>query len=319
MQPLKRYRDYADFISGYVTGKVQKIAVDAGFSCPNRDGYKGRGGCSYCSNAAFSPRYCNRSASVNDQIAAGKRFFADRYSSMRYLAYFQAHSGTYAPVHILRSLYEQALAADGVVGIVVSTRPDCVTAEVVDLLHDLSKRTLVIVELGIESSHDATLLAVNRCHTWHDAVTAVNVLHDAAIPCGVHLILGLPGEDLPMMARTIERVAALPVDIVKLHQLQLVRGTRLAADYAAGRACLHRFTPDGYARFCVEVIRHMPRTVAFDRFVSQMPSNMLVGPLWGLKQSQFHAMLVTMLSEADARQGDRLSLPFTPSEVYENR
>ncbi len=315
MHTIKRYRDYADFLSGFFTGKVQKIAIDGGFTCPNRDGSKGRGGCLYCSNSAFTPRYCSRTDSISDQIEAGKRFFAGRYSRMSYLAYFQSYSGTYAPVGVLRQAYAQALAADGMAGLVVSTRPDCITPDVVALLREFSSRTVVIVELGIESSHDATLRAVNRCHTWQDAVEAVNALHDAGIRCGVHLILGLPGETLQMMASTVQRVAMLPVDTVKLHQLQLVRGTRLAADYAAGLWPLLRFSPDEYARFCVEVIRHMPPTVAFDRFVSQMPARVLEGPRWGLKQSQFQAMLATMLNEADARQGDRLNQPFLLSSV----
>ncbi len=315
MSTVKRYRDYADFLCGFFAGKVQKIAIDGGFTCPNRDGSKGRGGCLYCSNSAFTPRYSNRVESIPDQIAAGKRFFAGRYSHMRYLAYFQSYSGTYAPVSVLRQTYTQALADEEVAGLVVSTRPDCITPEVVELLREFSSRTVVIVELGVESSHDATLRAVNRCHTWQDAVSAVGTLHDACIPCGVHLILGLPGESLQMMASTVLRVAELPVNTVKLHQLQLVYGTRLAADYAAGLLPILRFSPDGYARFCIEAIRHMPPTVAFDRFVSQMPSHLLVGPRWGLKQSRFQDMLAAMLTEADARQGDRLNRPFSLSSV----
>ena len=309
MQPVKRYTDYAQFLARHFSGKVQKIAVDGGFTCPNRDGSKGTGGCTYCSNPAFAPRYCSHTASVADQIEAGKRFFAGRYSSMSYLAYFQSYSSTYASVDTLRRRYGEALAADGVVGLVISTRPDCITPDVVQLLAYFATRTTVIVELGIESSHDTTLAAINRCHSWSDSVNAVTMLHEAGIPCGAHLILGLPGEDVSMMLETADRVVGLPISTLKLHQLQLVRGTCLASLYEQGKLQLTRFTPHEYARLCADVIRHTPTSVAFDRFVSQMPSAMLVGPRWGIKQSEFQTILDTTLSACDARQADSIGLP----------
>lgn len=307
-QPVgKRYFEYSDFIQQRLGGKVQKIAIDAGFSCPNRDGAKAVGGCVYCSNAAFNPPYCSPHKSVAQQVADGKRFFARKYSGSRYLAYFQAYSGTYSPIERLHRVYAEALSCSGVKGIVVATRPDCVTQAVAQLLADFARRAYVAVELGIESSHDGTLRLINRCHTWADTRRAALMLHEAGIDCGGHLIFGLPDEDEDMMLATVDRVARLPLSTLKFHQMQVVRGTRLAADFGQWRQRLHQFSAQNYAQLCVEAIRRLPPTVALERFVSQSPQSLLVSPHWGVKPAEINAEIASLLTALNARQGDKMA------------
>lgn len=230
---MKPYRDFSDFLRGHFDGKVQKITVNAGFTCPNRDGSKGRGGCTYCNNQSFNPGYCRPSLSVREQLERGKEFFARKYPQMKYLAYFQAYTNTHSDyIDRLMALYREALDVDGVAGLIIGTRPDCMPQDLLDRLAGL--REWVMVEYGAESACDRTLELVNRCHTWADTVDAVNRTHAAGLPCGLHLIMGLPGEDEATMLETVDCINELPVDTVKFHQLQLVRGTRMASDVEAG-------------------------------------------------------------------------------------
>lgn len=283
---MKPYRDFADFLAEHFTGKVQKIAVNAGFTCPNRDGSKGRGGCSYCNNQSFNPGYCTPTECVGSQLEEGKAFFARKYPDMKYLAYFQAYTNTHSSdIDRLMGLYEEALAVDDVVGLIIGTRPDCMPQELLDRLASLP--AWVMVEYGAESSHDRTLEFVNRCHTWADTADAVRRTHEAGLTCGLHLIMGLPGEDEEMMLSTIDRVNGLPVDTVKIHQLQLIRGTRLARDVEEGLYDIPRFTAEEYAELCVKIIHRLRRDIAIERFVSQSPPELLIYPRWNLKNYQF--------------------------------
>lgn len=290
------YRDFADFLAEQFPGtKMQKLAVNAGFTCPNRDGTKGRGGCTYCNNLSFNPGYCSPRLSVSEQIEAGRRFFARKYPDMRYLAYFQAYTNTHSDdIDRLMSLYEEALAADGVDGVIIGTRPDCMPDA---LLARLRKLPWVMVEYGAESSHNATLERINRCHTWEDTVDAVERTHAAGIPVGLHLIMGLPGETEDMMLRTVDAVGRLPVSTVKFHQLQLVRGTRMASDIEKGLYDIRRFTADEYADLCVKIVRRLRPGIAIERFVSQTPADMLLYPRWGLKNYQFTNLLMRRLTD----------------------
>ncbi len=292
------YTDYSEFLGRLFPGvKVQKLSVDGGFTCPNRDGTLSRGGCLYCDNRSFSPEYTRSTPDIAAQIAAGRRFFGRKYPEMRYLAYFQTHTNTYAPVEELRRLYLEALAQPDVVGLIVSTRPDCVGEEVTGLLSELSRQTVVIVELGAETSHDATLSRINRHHTWHDVTDAVARLHAAGLHIGLHLIFGLPGEREEDMLETVRRAAALPVDTLKLHQLQIIRGTALAAQWAGGTDDTLPFTAEEYLRLCAEVVKLVPRRVAIERFVSQSPPDLLLHPRWNLKNYEFSNRLLRILQE----------------------
>ncbi len=291
----KPYRDFSDFLAGYFKGKVQKISVNAGFSCPNRDGTVGTGGCTYCNNHTFNPGYCHSSLPVAGQLEEGKRFFSRKYPDMRYLAYFQAHTNTHAEIHRLKALYEEALDVDGVAGIIIGTRPDCMPEPLLDYLEELSCHTFVLVEFGAESSHDTTLRLINRCHTWADTCDAVTRTASRGIPTGLHLIMGLPGETEEMMLSTVDRMSALPLSTVKFHQLQIVKGTRMAADIEAGLYDIPRFSIEQYVDLCVKIVRRIAPHIAIERFTSQSPEPLLLYPKWGIKNYQFVNMLQSHL------------------------
>lgn len=287
------WRNYSDYLSGIFPGiKVQKIAVNAGFSCPNRDGTKGRGGCTYCNNTTFNPAYCTPRLSVAQQMAKGRDFFARKYPEMKYLAYFQAYTNTHGPVDRVLGLYREALSQPDVVGLIIGTRPDCMPDPLLEQLSRMrADGVYIMIEYGAESSHDETLRRVNRCHTWSDTADAVRRTHSAGIDTGLHLIMGLPGETREMMLSTIDAVNTLPVDTVKIHQLQLVRGTRMAADIEAGLYDIPRFTVEEYADLCRDIVRRLRSDIAIERFVSQSPADMLIYPRWGLKNYQFTNLL----------------------------
>ena len=223
--------DYSDFLKRLYGTRVQKLNVNAGFTCPNRDGTLEWGGCTYCNNASFTPSFSRVSSSVTQQLQDGKEFYAGKYPDMKYLAYFQSFTGTFASVDRLSALYNEALSVPDVVGLVVSTRPDCLSDEILDLLSDIDKRHKVIVEIGVETTHEKTLSLINRCHTWQCAKDAIKRVAGHGIVVGAHLILGLPGETVDDMISTVDAVAELPLNSVKFHQLQVLRGTRLAQQW----------------------------------------------------------------------------------------
>ena len=303
----KPYRDYADFLSRHFDGKVQKLAVDAGFTCPNRDGSKGLGGCIYCNNSAFNTSYCNPQSSVTDQLEAGKHFFAGKYPKMQYLAYFQAHTNTYASLERLKVLYEEALAVDGVVGIVISTRPDCVSDELLTYLKELQRHAFVMLEYGIESLNDATLKLINRCH---NSTISVEMIHKTAtfgIPMCAHLILGLPGETVADMLSTVQQISQLPVDVVKFHQLQVIRGTRLAQMLEKGEFVLETCSAQQYVALVAHLLQHLSPEIAVERFVSESRGSMLVSPKWGIKPQEFNRKLFTHMQEHSIFQGQKFN------------
>ncbi|MDE5688877.1 MAG: TIGR01212 family radical SAM protein [Paramuribaculum sp.] len=294
MREAVPYRTFADFLAERFSGKMQKLTVDAGFTCPNRDGTVGTGGCIYCNNSSFTPQN-GRGAPVAQQIAAAKSFFARKYPQMRYLAYFQSYTGTHAPVPALLKLYREALAQPQVDGIIIGTRPDCMPDPLLAELKAMRRSTFVMVEYGAESSHNSTLETINRCHSWEQTVDAVERTAAAGIETGLHLINGLPGETPDMMLATVDAVNALPVEVVKFHQMQIVRGTELARRYEHGEANVWDFSVESYLDICVEIVRRMRRDIAIERFVSQSPASMLISPRWGLKNYEFTARLLKKL------------------------
>ena len=301
------YRDFGSFLREHFAGKVQKISINAGFTCPNRDGTKGIGGCTYCNNQTFNPEYCNPHKSVTEQLAEGRRFFARKYPEMQYLAYFQAYTNTYGDAHRLFALYEEALAVPGVVGLIIGTRPDCMPAEVLDYLASLSRRGIcVMVEYGVETSRNDTLRLINRGHTWEQSVDAIVRTSAANVPVGAHIIAGLPGEDAGDLSATARKLSQLPLSTVKLHQLQLIKGTRLAAQVAAGELAVKHWTVDEYITVCLDFIRNLSPTIAIERFTSQSPDSLLISPRWGLKNYQFTALLNRAIAENNIVQGSAL-------------
>lgn len=295
------YNDYGSWIRSLFSFRVQKISIDGGFSCPNRDGTVSAGGCTFCDNRTFNPSYCDPAKSIREQIQTGKDFFARKYPTMRYLAYFQAYSNTYAPLDTLRRRYEEALSQDGVVGIVIGTRPDCVTEETLDYLEELSRRTFVIVEYGIESVDNATLKRINRGHTFECSRDAIIATHERGILTGGHIILGLPGETAEDNIRQAAEISALPLDILKLHQLQIIRGTQLAEDYLSKPFKL--YTADEYIDVCIRYIERLRKDLVLERFVSQSPADMLIAPKWGIKNHEFTDRLVNEMKRRRTWQG----------------
>lgn len=295
------YNDYGSWIRSQFSFRAQKISIDGGFSCPNRDGTVSAGGCTFCDNRTFNPSYCDPAKSIREQIQTGKDFFARKYPTMRYLAYFQAYSNTYAPLDTLRRRYEEALSQDGVVGIVIGTRPDCVTEETLDYIEELSRRTFVIVEYGIESVDNDTLKRINRGHTFECSRDAIIATHERGILTGGHIILGLPGETAEDNIRQAAEISALPLDILKLHQLQIIRGTQLAEDYLSNPFKL--YTADEYIDVCIRYIERLRKDLVLERFVSQSPADMLIAPKWGIKNHEFTDRLVNEMKRRRTWQG----------------
>lgn len=289
------YKDYSHWIREQFPFRVQKISVDAGFSCPNRDGRLSSGGCTFCDNKTFNPSYCDRVKSITQQLEEGKAFFAKKYPEMKYLAYFQAYSNTYAPLEELKRKYEEALAVDDVVGLVIGTRPDCVSDEVLDYLQQLNQRTFLIVEYGIESANDDTLRRINRGHTFDCSRQAIIKAHQRGLlTCG-HIILGLPGEDEEEMLHQASTISQLPLDILKLHQLQIIKGTPLAKEYEVHS--FHVFSAEEYVNLVIRYVSQLRNDLVLERFVSQSPPDMVIAPKWGLKNHEFTDLLKKRIRE----------------------
>lgn len=288
------YTTYSEYLSRRFPGigKLQKIGVSLGTSCPNRDGTIGTGGCAYCNNSSFTPSYQISTKDISEALSKGKTFFSRKYPEMKYLAYFQSYTNTHGlPLDLLMNVYRRAAKTDDVVGLIIGTRPDCVPDELLDALAEMNRVTPVIIEYGAESSHNGTLERVNRCHTWETTVDAVHRTAKRGISTGLHFIMGLPGETNEMMLRTVDRAIALPIDTLKFHQLQIIRGTRLEKEYLAGAEDLRLFTLEKYLDLAVRIVRRVPRSIAIERFVSQSPLELLVAPRWDLKNYQFVNLL----------------------------
>ena len=273
-------------------------------TCPNRDGRIGTGGCIYCNNLTFTPSYCQCNTSITQQLEEGKRFFVHKYPEMKYLAYFQAYTNTDAPLNVLRRMYEEALAVPDVVGIIIGTRPDCVSEDFLDYLAELSRTTFVVIEYGIESANNDTLQRINRGHTFECVEKVVRATADRRIICGGHIILGLPYEDAAESLRQAPIISRLPLTTLKIHQLQVIRNTRLAEIYQ--QSPFHLYSIEEYINLVTNYIRLLRSSIVLERFVSQSPANLLIAPQWGLKNYEFTNLLNNHLQKIDARQGDKI-------------
>ena len=300
------YRKYADLLAGYFPYKVQKLPVDGGFTCPNRDGTRGRGGCAYCVNRSFHPSYGKPGLTISEQLERGKEFFTGQYKEMKYLAYFQPFTGTYAPLEVLRQKYEEALAVSDVVGLVISTRPDCLPDDVLQYLQQLRKRVFVMLEVGVESTDDAVLRAMNRQHTFAETADAVSRTAALGIPVCAHIILGLSHFGTYTASDEALALSKLPISSVKIHQLQILRGTKLARyfeDNQASNDAFHGLTLWEYLDELGDFVSHLRPDVAIERLVSQSPSDLLIAPRWGLKPDVFQLLFEKHLSENALFQG----------------
>ena len=302
----RRFNSYAGYFRRKFGCRVQKLSVDAGFTCPNRDGRLSTGGCTFCNNGAFTPSYCTPSKSIRQQIDEGIEFHRNRYrTAQRYLVYFQSYSNTYAPLERLRELYGEALSHPDVAGIVIGTRPDCVDGRKLDFLAELARERYVAVEYGIESTFDATLRAVNRGHDFACAERAVRMTAERDLAVGAHFILGLPGETDAMLLEQTARINALPLTTVKFHQLQVFRGTAMAAEYDADPSRFRFWTLDEYLDLFVEILRRLRPDLVVERFASEAPPRYHYGRNWGLiRNEQLLALLEKRLARRDAYQGE---------------
>lgn len=303
MDKQMRYNDFSGFLARQFPYKVQKLSVNAGFTCPNRDGTKGFGGCTYCNNQSFNPDYCRTEKNIAQQLEEGKMFFARKYPDMKFLAYFQAYTNTYASLQILKDMYAQALHTKDVVGLVIGTRPDCMPDELLDYLAALAQDTFLLVEYGIESTDDCILRRINRGHTFECARDAVERTAVRGILTGAHVILGLPGDNRDSLLRQAETLSALPLSTLKMHQLQLIRGTRMAAEFLRNPEDFNLYSVEEYIDLVIDYIEHLRPTLVLERFVSQSPKELLIAPDWGLKNHEFTARLKNRMEERDAWQG----------------
>lgn len=300
---MQRYNEFGPWLKNLLGMKIQKISINAGFTCPNRDGSVGVGGCTYCNNQTFNPEYCRTEKSVAQQLEEGKRFFARKYPEMKYMAYFQAYTNTYSELDDLKRKYEDALGVDGVVGLVIGTRPDCVPDNLLDYLAELNRQVCVIVEYGIESVYDKTLERINRGHDYACVVDAVNRTSERGLITGGHVILGLPGESRDDILKCADVLSELPLTTLKLHQLQLIKGTRMAEEYFANPEGFHLFGADEYVDLVIDYVERLRPDIVLERFVSQSPSSLLAMPGWGLKNFEFVEKVRRRMEERNAYQG----------------
>ncbi|MDY5543174.1 MAG: TIGR01212 family radical SAM protein [Bacteroidaceae bacterium] len=295
------YKEFGTWLQAELGCKAQKLSVDAGLTCPNRDGTLGRGGCTFCDNRTFNPAYCRQGGSITDQLEAGKRFFARKYPTMKYLAYFQSYSNSYGTLSHLKDLYEEALRVPDVVGLVIGTRPDCMPDALLEYLEELNRRTFLLVEYGVESANEETLVRVNRGHTFAQARECIIRTAQRGIRVGVHMILGFPWETRSELIRQAQLIASLPITTLKLHQLQVIRGTQLAREYE-----LHPWplpTAEEYVDLVLEYISHLPPSLVLERFVSQSPPEYVIAPRWGLKNHEFSALVKKAIQKRSTKLG----------------
>jgi hypothetical protein len=301
----RRFNSYAEYFKKLFGGRVQKLAIDAGFTCPNRDGSKGFGGCTYCDNDAFNPSYCHPGKTIASQIEEGIEFHARRYRrASQYLAYFQPYSNTYAPLEKLKELYSQALSFPEITGLVIGTRPDCIDRKKLDYFRELAENHYIMLEYGIESCYDRTLKRINRGHTFEEALNALEMSAQHELKTGVHLIFGLPGETREEMIKEADILSELPVNNIKFHQLQIVKGTRIADEYKTKPEDFLLFSLDDYIDFIIDFTERLNPSFVIERFAGEVPPRFLAGPGWGLiRNDQVLARIEKRMEERETWQG----------------
>lgn len=305
----RRYNSFVGYFKQKYGCRLQKIVVDAGFTCPNRDGSKGVGGCTYCNNDAFHPNYSTPDKPILQQLEEGIEFHLNRYrTTENYLAYFQSYTNTYAPLEDLKRLYEQALKHPKVMGIVIGTRPDCVDEKKLDYLKELSREKIVIVEYGIESCYDKTLKRINRGHDFATAVKAVEATAARGLHQGAHFIFGLPGESREELMGMAPIINKLPLNSVKFHQLQIIKGTAMEREFESNREDFIQFTLDEYLDFFVDFLELLRPDLYIERFAGEVPPRFVNATPWGkVRNVELLRMLERRLQERDTYQGAKYS------------
>lgn len=301
----RRYNSYNAYFENIFGGRAQKISIDAGFSCPNRDGSISTEGCSFCRNDAFNPSYCSKVKSVTQQIEEGIEFHKRRYRRAKaYLAYFQPYSNTYKSVDELFKIYDEALRHEGIAGIVIGTRPDCIDEEKLAMLSEIQKHHYVMIEYGIESVYDATLQRINRGHDFATTQKAIEMTHRHGLPCGGHLIFGLPDETREMMLETADIISSLPLTTVKFHQLQIFKDTPLAKDYENNPNEFQLFTIEEYTDFIINFVERLNPDFVIERFAGEVPPRYLATTPWtNVRYDSVLSLIEKSMAARDAFQG----------------
>ena len=299
------YNDYSSFIKNKFNERVQKISLNTGFTCPNRDGTKGVGGCTYCNNNSFNPNYCKPSKSITQQLDEGILRFSTKYKTQQYLAYFQAYTNTYADIELVKELYTEAMSHPKVIGLVIGTRPDCINKELIDFIADIAKDYYVSLEFGVESTLNRTLEAINRCHTFEETVEAYELSKNKGIHLGAHLIIGLPGETKAEMLDHARKMSKLPIDTIKIHQLQIIKYTQMAKQFKDEPSLFQLFTAEEYIDFITEFVALLRPDIIIERFISQSPYHLLMAPKWGLKNFEIVPKIIKRLVEKNLWQGKK--------------
>lgn len=300
----KRYNNYSTYIKSIFEQRVQKISLDTGFTCPNRDGTKGVGGCTYCNNNSFNPDYCKPQKSITQQLQEGIDIFAKKYKSQKYLAYFQAYTNTYSDFELLKELYTEAVSHPDVVGMVIGTRPDCINEDIIDFLSELSKKYYISLEFGVESTINRTLDLVNRCHSFEETQQAYRMAENKGLHLGAHMIMGLPGESREDILGHARELSSLPIKSLKLHQLQIIKNTMMAFQYKKMPEMFQLFDVDGYIDLITDFIALLRPDIIIERFISESPAELLVAPKWGgLKNFEVVDKIDKLLIEKDLWQG----------------
>jgi len=276
----KRYNNYSTFIKSRFKERVQKISLDTGFTCPNRDGSKGTGGCTYCNNNSFNPDYCEPQKSISTQLQEGIDFFSKKYRSQQYLAYFQAYTNTYADLELLKKLYTEAVSFSSIIGMVIGTRPDCINEDIVDFLSELSKEYYISLEFGVESTINRTLDLINRCHSFEETTKAYEMAKDKGLHLGAHMIIGLPGESREDILSHATELSQLPIATLKLHQLQIIKNTMMAFQLKQNPEMFNLFSVDDYIDLITDFIAMLRPDIIIERFISESPADLLLAPKW---------------------------------------
>jgi radical SAM protein (TIGR01212 family) len=316
----RRFNAYSNYFRKEFGERIQKLSIDAGFTCPNRDGSRGHGGCTYCDNNAFNPSYCDPEKSVGQQVREGIAFHEWRYRRARkYLAYFQPYSNTYAPLEDLKNKYEQALRFPEIIGLVIGTRPDCIDEEKLEYFSELSKTHYLIIEYGIESCYNKTLKRINRGHSFEDSIDAIEKTHRAGIKSGAHMIIGLPGETREEILAEAGILSELPLNNIKFHQLQIIKGTAMEKEYVEYPDDFTFFSLDEYIDLIIEFIERLNPSFIIERFSGEVPPRFQAVPGWGsIRNEQVLEKIEAELEKRNTYQG-RNWIPEAGSQMPDSR
>lgn len=310
----RRYNAAANAIKIRYGSRIQKLTIDAGFTCPNRDGSKSTGGCTFCNNQAFNPSYCEPNKPIRKQIAEGIRFHEKRYKkATKYMAYFQAYSNTYANLDVLRQRYFEALENENVIGLIIGTRPDCITPEIVELLSEIHSNHELRIEFGIESVYDKTLKEINRGHTFKETIEAFELCSKNGLECGGHIILGLPGENREMIIDSANILSSLPLANLKLHQLHYVKDSLLGKEFLKAPAKFKQFSLDEYIDVVIAFLEKLKPQIVIERLAGETRPNLNLGTTWGIRYDKVLQRIEKELEQRDTWQGKRYKPQNTPA------